>query len=227
MKVTIFEALHVAGGVLKYGIPEFRLPDMIIDAEIENLKKMGVEIRLDTIIGKLFTIPQLVGGDGLRRGLRRHRRGVAEIRRHSRRGVQRRLFGQRIPHARQPDARPPAAASTTRRSAWASAWRWWARAIRRWIRRASRMRMGAEQVTVVYRRSRRESPARAEELEHAIEEGIEFQWLTTPGGDPGQRGGLGHRHALPEDGTGRAGCLGPPPAGGGGGLGFPDSTWTR
>ncbi len=48
MKVTIFEALHVAGGVLKYGIPEFRLPDMIIDAEIENLKKMGVEIRLDT-----------------------------------------------------------------------------------------------------------------------------------------------------------------------------------
>ena len=57
--VTIFEALHVAGGVLKYGIPEFRLPDLIIDAEIENLKKMGVEIKLDTIIGKLFTIPQL------------------------------------------------------------------------------------------------------------------------------------------------------------------------
>ena len=60
VEVTIFEALHVAGGVLKYGIPEFRLPDMIIDAEIENLKKMGVEIRLDTIIGKLFTIPQLL-----------------------------------------------------------------------------------------------------------------------------------------------------------------------
>ena len=60
VKVTIFEALHVAGGVLKYGIPEFRLPDVIIDAEIENLKKLGVEIRLDTIIGKLFTIPQLL-----------------------------------------------------------------------------------------------------------------------------------------------------------------------
>ncbi|HEY1184652.1 MAG TPA: sulfide/dihydroorotate dehydrogenase-like FAD/NAD-binding protein, partial [Bryobacteraceae bacterium] len=58
--VTIFEALHVAGGVLKYGIPEFRLPDVIIDAEIENMKKLGVEIRLDTIIGKLFTIPQLL-----------------------------------------------------------------------------------------------------------------------------------------------------------------------
>src|SRR5262249_16845884 len=60
VQVTVFEALHVAGGVLKYGIPEFRLPDVIIDDEIENLKKMGVEIRLDTIIGKLFTIPQLV-----------------------------------------------------------------------------------------------------------------------------------------------------------------------
>ena len=74
VKVTVFEALHVAGGVLKYGIPEFRLPDVIIDAEIENLKKMGVEIRLDTIIGKLFTIPQLRHRDGLRRGLRGHRR---------------------------------------------------------------------------------------------------------------------------------------------------------
>ena len=63
-QVTIFEALHVAGGVLKYGIPEFRLPDIIIDAEIENLKKMGVEIQLDTIIGKLFTIPQLLGEMG-------------------------------------------------------------------------------------------------------------------------------------------------------------------
>ena len=66
VKVTIFEALHVAGGVLKYGIPEFRLPDIIIDAEIENLKKMGVEIRLDTIIGKLFTIPQLLTRNGFR-----------------------------------------------------------------------------------------------------------------------------------------------------------------
>ena len=82
--VTIFEALHVAGGVLKYGIPEFRLPDMIIDAEIDNLKKMGVEIRLDTIIGKLFTIPQLLGEMGYRRGVRGHGRGVAEVRRDSR-----------------------------------------------------------------------------------------------------------------------------------------------
>ena len=62
--VTIYEALHLPGGVLSYGIPEFRLPNMIIDVEIENLKKQGVEIRLDTVIGKLFTIPQLTGEMG-------------------------------------------------------------------------------------------------------------------------------------------------------------------
>jgi hypothetical protein len=104
VQVTIFEALHVAGGVLKYGIPEFRLPDVIIDAEIDNLKKMGVEIRLDTIIGKLFTIPQLLGEMGYH-GLRGHRRRVAQVRPSPRRSLQRRLFGQRIPHPREPDAR--------------------------------------------------------------------------------------------------------------------------
>ena len=111
VKVTIFEALHVAGGVLKYGIPEFRLPDMIIDAEIENLKKLGVEIRLDTIIGKLFTIPQLPDRHGLRRGLRGPRAPALPSSRGFRaRGVQQGLLGQRIPHPREPDARPPAAA---------------------------------------------------------------------------------------------------------------------
>ena len=83
------------------------------------------------------------------------------------------------------------------------------------------LRMGAEKVTVVYRRSRRESPARAEELEHAIEEGIEFLWLTNPVEILGDSAGLGHRHALPEDGTGRARCLRPPPPRAGGGLRVP------
>ena len=90
--MTIFEALHVAGGVLKYGIPEFRLPDMIIDAEIENLKKMGVEIRLDTHHRQALHHPATAHRDGLRRGLRGHRRGIAQIRRHPRRGVQRGLL---------------------------------------------------------------------------------------------------------------------------------------
>ncbi|MFI5342519.1 MAG: FAD-dependent oxidoreductase, partial [Candidatus Methylomirabilales bacterium] len=60
VSVTIFEALHMAGGVLKYGIPEFRLPKAIVDRELELLKQMGVTIELNTIIGKLFTIPQLM-----------------------------------------------------------------------------------------------------------------------------------------------------------------------
>ena len=62
--VTIFEALHMAGGVLKYGIPEFRLPKVIVDREIELLKQMGVKIELNTVIGKLFTIPQLMQEKG-------------------------------------------------------------------------------------------------------------------------------------------------------------------
>lgn len=62
--VIVFEALHVAGGVLKYGIPEFRLPNHIIDLEIDNLRRQGVEFVLDAVIGKLFTIPQILGEMG-------------------------------------------------------------------------------------------------------------------------------------------------------------------
>ena len=212
--VTIFEALHVAGGVLKYGIPEFRLPDMIIDAEIENLKKLGVEIRLDTIIGKLFTIPQLLGEMGYRPAFVGTGAGSPKFA-----GIPGEAFNgvfsanefltrvNLMRGHRQPIYDTPVgmgkrvavvgAGNTAMDSARVA------------------MRMGAESVTVVYRRSRRESPARAEELEHAIEEGIQFQWLTLPVEILGESGRLGHRHALPEDGTGRAGCLGPPPAGGG------------
>ena len=107
VKVTIFEALHVAGGVLKYGIPEFRLPDMIIDAEIENLKKMGVEIRLDTIIGKLFTIPQLLGEMGYDAAFVGTGAGSPKFAGIPGEALQRRLLRQRIPDARQPDARLP------------------------------------------------------------------------------------------------------------------------
>jgi glutamate synthase (NADPH/NADH) small chain len=105
VNVTIFEALHVPGGVLKYGIPEFRLPDMIIDTEIENLKKMGVEIRVDTVIGKLFTIPQLMGEmcyDTVFVGTGAGSPKFAGI---PGGGLERRSFRERIPHAGEPDAR--------------------------------------------------------------------------------------------------------------------------
>jgi glutamate synthase (NADPH) small chain len=179
VKVTVFEALHVAGGVLKYGIPEFRLPDVIIDAEIDNMKKMGVEIRLDTIIGKLFTIPQLLtdmGYDAAFVGTGAGSPKFAGIPGEALNGVfSANEFLTRVNLMRghrQPIYDTPVgmgkkvavvgAGNTAMDSC-----------------RVAK-RMGAEQVTVVYRRSRRESPARLEELEHAIEEGIEFLWLHNP-----------------------------------------------
>lgn len=186
--VTVFEALHVAGGVLKYGIPEFRLPDVIIDAEIENLKKMGVEIKLDTIIGKLFTIPQLLGEMGYQAAFVGTGAGspkFANIPGEAYNGVfSANEFLTRVNLMRghrQPIYDTPVgmgqrvavvgAGNTAMDSARVA------------------MRMGAESVTVVYRRSRRESPARVEELEHAIEEGIHFQWLTLPVEIVGDSGG--------------------------------------
>ena len=179
VKVTIFEALHVAGGVLKYGIPEFRLPDMIIDAEIDNLKKLGVEIRLDTIIGKLFTVPQLLTDMGYDTAFVGTGAGSPKFagipgeafngvfsanefltRVNLMRGHQQPLYDTPVGMGKR--VAVVGAGNTAMDSC-----------------RVAK-RMGAEKVTVVYRRSRRESPARIEELEHAIEEGIEFLWLTSP-----------------------------------------------
>jgi homotetrameric NADPH-dependent glutamate synthase len=179
VKVTIFEALHVAGGVLKYGIPEFRLPDIIIDAEIENLKKMGVEIRLDTVIGKLFTIPQLLNGMGYQTAFVGTGAGspkFAEIPGEAYNGVfSANEFLTRVNLMRgyrQPLYDTPVGMG--KRVAVVGAGNTAMDACR------VSLRMGAEEVTCVYRRTRRESPARIEELEHAIEEGIQFMWLTAP-----------------------------------------------
>jgi homotetrameric NADPH-dependent glutamate synthase len=179
VKVTVFEALHVAGGVLKYGIPEFRLPDVIIDAEIENMKKLGVEIRLDSIIGKLFTIPQLMadmGYDSVFVGTGAGSPKFAGIPGEALNGVfSANEFLTRVNLMRghrQPLYDTPVGMG--RRVAVVGAGNTAMDSCR--VAR----RMGAEKVTVVYRRSRRESPARVEELEHAIEEGIEFLWLTNP-----------------------------------------------
>ncbi len=177
--VTVFEALHVAGGVLKYGIPEFRLPDIIIDAEIENMKRLGVEIRLDTIIGKLFTIPQLLtdqGYDAAFVGTGAGSPKFAEIPGEAFNGVfSANEFLTRVNLMRghkQPIYDTPVGMG--KRIAVVGAGNTAMDSLR------VAKRMGAEKVTCVYRRSRRESPARIEELEHAIEEGIEFLWLTAP-----------------------------------------------
>ncbi len=177
--VTVFEALHVAGGVLRYGIPEFRLPDVIIDGEIENLKKMGVEIRLDTVIGKLFTIPQLLSDMGYESvfvGTGAGSPKFAGIPGEAFNGVfSANEFLTRVNLMRghrQPIYDTPVGMG--QRVAVVGAGNTAMDSCR------VAKRMGAEKVTVVYRRSRRESPARIEELEHAIEEGIEFLWLTNP-----------------------------------------------
>jgi homotetrameric NADPH-dependent glutamate synthase len=177
--VTIFEALHVAGGVLKYGIPEFRLPDAIIDAEIENMKKMGVEVRLDTVIGKLFTIPLLMSEMGYAAvfvGTGAGSPKFAGIPGEAFNGVfSANEFLTRVNLMRghkQPLYDTPVGMG--KRVAVVGAGNTAMDSCR------VAKRMGAEKVTVVYRRTRHESPARVEELEHAIEEGIEFQWLTAP-----------------------------------------------
>ncbi len=179
VEVSIYEALHVAGGVLKYGIPEFRLPNEIIDVEIENLMKMGVKIELDTVIGKVFTIPQLtkeMGFDAVFIATGAGSPRFMNIPGEALNGVfSANEFLTRVnlmQGFRQPLYDTPVGMG--RRVAVVGSGNTAMDACR------VALRMGAESVRVVYRRTRAESPARAEELEHAIQEGVEFMWLTNP-----------------------------------------------
>jgi glutamate synthase (NADPH/NADH) small chain len=177
--VTVYEALHVAGGVLKYGIPEFRLPNDTIDIEIEALAKLGVKFELDCIIGKLFTIPQLMSDMGhdtvfIATGAGSPKfmgipgeayNGVVSAnelltRINLMQGFRQPLYDTPVGMGKKVAV---IGAGNTAMDAM----------------RVS-MRMGAEKVYLVYRRSIKESPARAEELHHAIEEGIICKWLTNP-----------------------------------------------
>jgi glutamate synthase (NADPH/NADH) small chain len=177
--VTVYEALHVAGGVLKYGIPEFRLPNDTIDIEVENLQKIGVKIELDKVIGKLYTIPCLMeemGYDTIFIGTGAGMPKFMGIPGEALNGVfSANEFLTRVnlmQGFRQPLYDTPVgmgervAVIGSGNTAMDAA-------------RVS-LRMGAKDVYIVYRRSKVESPARAEELEHAIEEGVIFKWLTNP-----------------------------------------------
>ena len=219
--VTIFEALHVAGGVLKYGIPEFRLPDLIIDAEIENLKKMGVEIQLDTIIGKLFTIPQLLGEMGFQSAFVGTGAGspkFASIPGEAYNGVfSANEFLTRVNLMRghrQPLYDTPVGMG--KRVA---------------VVGAGNTAMDSARVAHAHGRGigDRGVPPFAARIAGARggtgarhRRGHPIPVADAPGRDSGRFRRLGHRHALPEDGTRRAGFLGPPPAGGGRRLGLPD-----
>ena len=176
-EIKIFEALHEAGGVLLYGIPEFRLPKKIVAAEIEKLKQLGVDIECNVVVGKTVTLDELRAqydavyiaiGAGTP-----HMQGIPGT---SLNGVYSAneyltrinlMKGYKFPESDTPAKRARnvvvvGAGNVAMDSA-----------------RCAK-RLGAESVTLVYRRSVEEMPARIEEYHHAVQEGIEFAWLTNP-----------------------------------------------
>ena len=174
--VTIFEAFHTTGGVLSYGIPEFRLPKRIVKAEIASLEKMGVKIITNAVIGKSLTIAELKEDfDFIFLGTGAGLPGFMNIPGEGLPGVcsaNEFLTRVNLMKAMNPDAATPVqrgknvmvvGAGNVAMDAARTA-----------------MRLGADHVTIVYRRSRTEMPARKEEIEHAEEEGIELKLLTSP-----------------------------------------------
>ena len=174
--VTIFEAFHTTGGVLSYGIPEFRLPKRIVKAEIASLEKMGVKIVTNAVIGKSLTIAELKKDfDFIFLGTGAGLPGFMNIPGEGLPGVcsaNEFLTRVNLMKAMNPDAATPVqrgknvmvvGAGNVAMDAARTA-----------------MRLGADHVTIVYRRSRTEMPARKEEIEHAEEEGIELKLLTSP-----------------------------------------------
>ena len=177
--MTIFEALHAPGGVLRYGIPEFRLPKDVLDWEIEQLKKLGVEIVCNVIIGKTITMDELMGEMGFKAVFIGTGAGLPSfmgIPGENLNGVySANEFLTRVNLMRAndfPNADTPVMVG--RRVAVIGAGNTAMDTVR------VALRVGAEQGLVVYRRSVQEMTARVEEHAHAIEEGVEFHWLTNP-----------------------------------------------
>lgn len=176
-KVTVFEALHTAGGVLVYGIPEFRLPKSIVRKEVENLIAMGVDVETNVVIGKTLTVDELFekGFEAVFIGSGAGLPNFMGIPGESCKGVYSAnefLTRSNLMKAYREDPDTPImkggkvavvgggnVAMDAARTA---------------------LRLGAEKVYIVYRRSMEELPARREEVEHAQEEGIEFLLLNNP-----------------------------------------------
>lgn len=184
--VTVFDAFHKPGGVLLYGIPEFRLPNSIVDAEVDALKRLGVTFVLNTLIGRSMTLEEMRRDyDAIFLGTGAGLPKMLGIPGEELKGVYTaNEFLTRVNLMRAdlfPDHGTPVTVGrhvvivgcgNTAMDA----------------SRAAR-RMGAETVTVVYRRSIAESTARKEELEHTMEEGVQFRWLTNPLGLSGDEKG--------------------------------------
>jgi glutamate synthase (NADPH) small chain len=178
-EVVVYEAFHEPGGVLKYGIPDFRLPNSVVDAEIEKLRALGIRFECNTLVGRLFTIEQMVtemGFDAVFIGTGAGYPSFMGIPGESLNGVlsaNELLTRCNLMHARDfPDFDTPLQAG--KHVAVIGAGNTAMDALR------VSLRLGAESVHCIYRRSKAEAPARAEEIHHAEEEGIDFNWLTSP-----------------------------------------------
>ena len=177
-EVTIFEALHVAGGVLMYGIPEFRLPKKIVQAEVDFVKSLGVDIKLDSVMGKLATVDELLkdGYDAIFLGTGAGLPMFMDIPGENLNGIySANEFLTRVNLMKAylfPEYDTPikigkrVAVIGGGNVAMDSA--------------RCALRLGADEVYIIYRRSRTELPARHEEVENAEEEGIVFKLLTNP-----------------------------------------------
>ena len=176
--VTLFESLHGPGGVLSYGIPEFRLPKKIVNDEVEYIKSLGVEIKYNMMIGGIFTIKELFAqgykamflgsGAGLPKFMRipgENLNGVYSANEFLTRVnlMKAYLFPEFMTPVRIGKKVAVVGGGNVAMDSARSA-----------------LRLGAEKVAIVYRRSREEMPARIEEAENALEEGIEFRLLTSP-----------------------------------------------
>ena len=176
--VTVFEALHLAGGVLVYGIPEFRLPKAIVQQEIDGLKKMGVDFECNMVIGKVLTIDELMDEYGYEAVFVGSGAGLPRfmgIPGESLKGVYSAnefLTRSNLMKAYLPTSKTPI--RTGKKVAVVGGGNVAMDAAR------SALRLGAETVYIVYRRGMAELPARKEEVEHAEEEGIIFKTLCNP-----------------------------------------------
>ena len=175
--VTVFEALHEIGGVLKYGIPEFRLPNHIVDVEIEGLRQMGVHFEKDCIIGKTITVEQLeaegykgifiASGAGLPNFMNipgENSTGIFSSNEY--------LTRVNLMDASNPETDTPVIFG--KRVAVIGGGNTAMDSVR------TALRLGAERAMIIYRRSEEEMPARVEEVKHAKEEGVEFLTLHNP-----------------------------------------------
>ncbi len=176
-KVTVYEALHTAGGVLVYGIPEFRLPKSIVAREVATLKKNGVDIETNVVIGKTLTVDELfeMGNEAVFIGSGAGLPNFMNIPGESLKGVYSAnefLTRSNLMKAYLEDPVTPIMKGG--RVAVVGGGNVAMDAAR------TALRLGAEKVYIVYRRSMEELPARREEVEHAMEEGIEFRLLNNP-----------------------------------------------